>query len=173
MKRRLTILALTALAVVALIGVVLMAPSPTHADGATQIRGTAIDGTSACNPQTDGVDNPTAFPLLFPEEPGGLNGCLYTYAESSQSSPSGTYRERGHEVFVSHDPNKPGTFGTTYLFQAKFDKDGHEIWGRCEHPITADTGTGAFEGVTGRFDIQDNVEGGVLINFSYKGHLRW
>jgi hypothetical protein len=173
MKRRLTILAVTVLAMVALIGVILMAPSPALADGAKQIKGTALDGTGTCDPQADGVAEPTTFPLLFPAEEGGLNGCLYTYAESSQSSPSGTYRERGHEIFVSHDPNNPGTFETTYLFQAKFDENGHEIWGRCEHPITAGTGTGAFKGVTGRINIQDNVEGGVYINFPYKGHLRF
>lgn len=173
MKRRLTILALTALAVVALISVVLMTPSLTHADGAQQIRGTAIDGTNTCDSQADDVDDPTTFPLLFPMEEGGLNGCLYTYAESSEGSPSGTYRERGHEIFVSHDPNHPGRFETTYLFTAKFDENGNEIWGRCEHPITAGTGTEAFEGVTGRFDIKDNVEGGVLINFPYRGHVRF
>ncbi|MBE7556514.1 MAG: hypothetical protein HS126_36140 [Anaerolineales bacterium] len=170
MKRRLTILALTALAVASFISVELTVPAPALAGGAKQIRGTAIDGTGTCDPQTDGVDNPTTFPLFFPVEEGGLNGCLYTYAESSEGSPSGTYRERGHEIFVSHDPNKPGRFETTYLFTAKFDEDGNEIWGRCEHPITAGTGTSAFEGVTGRFDIKDDIAAG---NFPYRGHLRF
>jgi hypothetical protein len=29
---------------------------------------------------------------------------------------------------------------------------------------------GDFEGVTGRFDIKDDLDAG---NFPYKGHLRW
>ena len=42
MKRRLTILTLTALAAVALVGVVWTAPSPALAGGATQISGVAF-----------------------------------------------------------------------------------------------------------------------------------
>ena len=42
MKRRLTILTLTTLAAVALIGVVWTAPSPALAEGATQISGVAV-----------------------------------------------------------------------------------------------------------------------------------
>ena len=90
MKRRLTILMLTALAVVALIGVVLTISSPARAGGATQIRGTALDGINDCIPENDGVADPTIFPLFFPMEEGGLNGCLYSYAESFEESPSGT-----------------------------------------------------------------------------------
>ena len=170
MKRRLTILVLTTLAIVALISVVLTAPTPANAGGATQIRGTAIDGTDDCIPKDDGVDDPTIFPLFFPMEEEGLNGCLYSYAESFEESPGGTIRERGHEIFVSHDPNKLGWFETTYLLTAKFADDGTEIWGRCQHPITEGTGTGDYEGVTGRIDIKDDVDAG---DFPYKGHLRF
>ena len=51
MKRRLTILTLTTLAAVALIGVVSTAPSPALAEGATQISGVAfLTKLSDCAP---------------------------------------------------------------------------------------------------------------------------
>ena len=53
MKRRLTILTLTTLAAVALIGVVLTAPSPAFAGGATQIWGSpfsTIRAVGECAP---------------------------------------------------------------------------------------------------------------------------
>ena len=56
MKRRLTILTLTTLAAVALIGVVLTAPSPALAGGATQISGVAFfDDTRVSVPTLEGV----------------------------------------------------------------------------------------------------------------------
>ncbi|MCB0194432.1 MAG: hypothetical protein KDJ65_20955 [Anaerolineae bacterium] len=135
-----------------------------------KISGTILDGTDLCDYEADGVAEPTIFPLYFPMEEGGLHGCLYSYADSYDESPSGTIRERGHEIFISHDPNNVGTFESTYLFTVKFDEDGNELWGRCQHPIIKGTGTGIFEGVTGRIDIKDDIGAG---NFPYKGHLRW
>ena len=169
MKGRLTILALATLAVVALISIVWTVTSPAHAGGAEQIRGTGIDGSDLCIPEEDGVDTPTIFPLFFPEEEGGLNGCLYSYAESFEISPSGTFRERGKDIFVSHDPAKPGRVMMAYLFTGKLDEDGNEIWGRCQHPIVKGSGTVGFEGVTGRLDFRDDLDAG---NFPYTGHLR-
>ncbi|MCB0213069.1 MAG: hypothetical protein KDJ52_27245 [Anaerolineae bacterium] len=169
MIRQLTDLALIILAMVTLTGVVLIAPTPASAEGATKISGTALDGTDMCDYETDGVDEPTIFPLYFPEDEG-VYGCLYSYAESVDESPSGTIREKGHEIFVSHDPDNPGTFESTYLFTLKLDENGNELWGRCQHPIIAGTGTGVYEGVTGRIDIKDDLEAG---NFPYKGHLQW
>jgi hypothetical protein len=61
---------------------------------------------------------------------------------------------------------------TTYRFTAKY-KDCpnlvEEIFGRCQHPIVEGSGTGDFEGVTGRFDIKDEDP----VAFPYRGHLRW
>ena len=164
MKRRLTILTLTTLAVVAFIGVVSAAPSPAFAGGATQISGVAFfDEDDICDSGSVGAD----FALIMT---GDLEGCLYTFIETAQSSPSGTYRETGTELFV--DSEGAGTFETTYRFEAKYEDVANlagEIFGRCQHPIVEGSGTGIFEGVTGRLDFKDDVETG---NFLYRGHLR-
>src|ERR671914_1443135 len=111
MKRRLTLLTLTTLAVVALIGVVSRAPSPALAEGATQISGIAFfdEGGTCDDPDPEGeVPN---FALIMT---GDLEGCLYTFVDSAKSSPSGTYRETGTERFVAteEDGTVVGTFET-------------------------------------------------------------
>jgi hypothetical protein len=167
MKRRLTILTLTTLAAVALIGVVWTAPSPALAEGATQISGVAVlDEPDECDSGSVDAD----YALIMD---GDLEGCLYTFVETAQSSPSGTYRETGTELFVSSDPEEPGTFRTTYRFEAKYedvDNLAGEIFGRCQHPIVEGSGTGDYEGVSGRLDFKDDVETG---EFFYRGHLRF
>lgn len=180
MKRRLTILALTALAVMALSGVVLTVPTPAHAGGATQFSGI---GYSPGGPNGRACDNPPAFPgdpndvigILALDFTGDLEGCFYSYVLSYESSPSGTYRERGNDIFVGEYKGEAGTFETTYLFTAKFEDvadPATEIHGRCQHPIVAGSGSGVFKGVSGRVDIKD-VIGGDTITFNYRGHLRW
>jgi hypothetical protein len=172
MKRRLTILTLTALAAVALIGVVSTAPSPALAQGATQISGVAVfddpdPEAAVCAP----VPDPYDYALVMS---GDLTGCLYTDVGSAESSPSGTYRETGTELFVgSYLLGEPGTFETTYRFEAKYEDVDNllgEIFGRCQHPIVEGSGTGGFEGVSGRLDFKDDVETG---EFLYRGHLRF
>jgi hypothetical protein len=99
---------------------------------------------------------------------GDLEGCLYTFVESAKCSPSGVYLETGTETFVGQG----GTFRTTYRFEAKYQDCANlavEIHGRCQHPIIAGSGTGPFEGVTGRLDFKDDIEAG---NFPYRGHLK-
>jgi hypothetical protein len=168
MKRRLTILALTTLAAVALIGVVWTAPSPAFAGGATQISGVAFfDEAEApvCAP-VPGYD----YALVMT---GDLEGCLYTDVKTAESSPSGTYRETGTELFVGSYLNGSGTFETTYRFEAKYedvDTLSGEIFGRCQHPIVEGSGTGIFEGVSGYLFFKDEVESGT---FLYRGHLRY
>src|ERR687890_543619 len=165
MKRRLTILTLTTLAAVALIGVVWTAPSPALAEGATQISGEAFfDEADTCDSASVGAD----YALLMT---GDLDGCLYTFVQTAQSSPSGTYRETGTELFVASDGS--GTFETTYRFEAKYedvDALSGEIFGRCQHPIVEGSGTGIFDGVTGQLFFKDEVEAGT---FPYRGHLRY
>ncbi len=70
-----------------------------------------------------------------------------------------------------------GTFWTNYKFEAKYEGCaengsyvGAEIKGRCKHPIVKGSGTGAFEGVTGRLAFIDDVEVG---NYPYRGHLQF
>jgi hypothetical protein len=43
------------------------------------------------------------------------------------------------------------------------------IFERCQHPIVEGSGTGIYEGVSGRLDFRNDVEAG---NYPYKGHLR-
>jgi hypothetical protein len=164
MKRRLTLLALTILAAVAFIGVVSTASSPALAEGASQISGVAFfDEEDICDSSSVGAD----FALIMT---GDLEGCLYTFVETQESSPSGTYRETGTELFVASDG--VSTFETTYRFEAKYedvDTLSGEIFGRCQHPIVEGSGTGIFDGVTGRMDFKDDVQAG---NFPYRGHLR-
>jgi hypothetical protein len=166
MKRRMTLLTLTTLAIVALIGVVWTAPSPALAEGATQIAGVALfDDRGDCDdPEGEGAN----FALIMT---GDLEGCLYTFVETAESSPSGTYRETGTELFVASDGD--GTFETTYRFEAKYedvDTLSGEIFGRCQHPIVEGSGTGIFDSVTGQLFFKDDVEAG---NFPYRGHLQY
>jgi hypothetical protein len=166
MKRGVTILALTALAVVALSSVALTLPSPALAGGATQISGIGYDGTGQCTE----MDADLSL-IMY----GDLEGCLYTFIESAEVSPSGTYRETGTETFVGWYNGKRGTFDTTYRFTAKYGDltdPATEIFGRCQHPIVKDSGTGVFAGVTGRLDFKDNIQPDT-IDFPYRGHLRY
>ena len=167
MKRRLTILTLTTLAVVALIGVVWTAPFPALAQGATQISGVGVfDEEDVCD--IESVDADLALVMT-----GDLQGCLYTFIETAESSPSGTYRETGTELFVGSYLGEPGTFETTYRFEAKYEDVDNlvgEQFGRCQHPIVEGSGTDTFEGVSGRLDFKDDVETG---EFLYRGHLRF
>src|ERR671913_135515 len=113
MKRRLTLLTLSTLAAVAFIGVVSTAPSPALAEGATQISGVAFfDEDDTCDSSSMGAD----FALIMT---GDLEGCLYTFVETAETSPSGTYRETGTELFVASDGD--GSFETTYRFEAKYE----------------------------------------------------
>ena len=146
------------------------APTPAFAGGATQISGVAVyDDPGECV-DPEGADA-TYVPL---DMTGDLEGCLYTFVEDSKSSPSGTYRETGTEVFVGSWGDDTGTFETTYRFEAKYeDLDADpliEIFGRCQHPIVKGSGTGVFEGVTGILLFKDDIEAG---DFPYRGHLRY
>jgi hypothetical protein len=168
MKRRSTILTLTTLAAVALIGVVSTAPSPALAEGATQISGVAFFEEPGECVDPEGVGDDYALDM-----DGDLEGCLYTFVETADCSPSGTYRETGTELFVGEYNGEVGTFRTTYKFEAKYEDCPNlvgEIFGRCQHPIVEGSGTGIFEGVTGRLDFKDEVESGT---FFYRGHLRY
>src|SRR5829696_5201195 len=141
------------------------APSPELAGGTTQISGLGSYDVS-CDPNSVGA----SYAILLT---GDLEGCLYTFVETAQSSPSGTYRETGTELFVGSTSEGAGTFETTYRFEAKYEDvndPATEIFGRCQHPIVEGSGTGVFEGVSGILLFKDDIEAG---NFPYRGHLRW
>jgi hypothetical protein len=147
------------------------APSPALAGGATQISGVGFYADDArvhvtCDdPEGEGADYAVVMTGDLEE------GCLYAFVETAVSSPSGTYRETGTELFVASDGS--GTFRTTYRFEAKYEDPtdpATEIFGRCQHPIVKGSGTGIYEGVSGILLFKDDVEAG---NFPYRGHLRW
>jgi hypothetical protein len=168
LKRRSTGRMLAALAIVALMSVLMLAPSPVLADGATQISGVGYWATaSECNDASVGDFD---FALRMT---GDLEGCHYVFIETAECTPSGTYRETGTEVFVGQYEGEYGTFGTTYRFTAKYEDCTNlvgEILGRCQHPIADSSGDGTFEDVSGRLDFRDDIEAGT---FPYTGHLRW
>lgn len=158
----------TVLKVVTILSFVLAAVSPALAAGATQISGIGYwPGPGACtDPEGAGAD----YAVLMT---GDLEGCHYTFVETSVCSPSGTYNETGTEIFVGEYNGGTGTFNTTYRFTAKYEDCpafAGEVVGRCQHPIVVDSGRGVFEGVTGRIDFKDDV---VAVNFPYRGHLSW
>ncbi len=159
----------TVLVAATLLALILAVPAAL-AGGATQISGEAVlDEADICNSASEGAD----YALLMS---GALQGCLYTFVDDEpQSSPSGTYRETGTERFGGAYLGESGAFETTYRFEAKYEDvdplpPSGEIFGRCQHPIVEGSGTGIFEGVSGRLDFKDEVESGT---FFYRGHLRY
>ncbi|MHC4405352.1 MAG: hypothetical protein ACYTG0_37375 [Planctomycetota bacterium] len=156
-------------AVVTATAALVLAPvsSPASGEEATQISGIGfLNFGKPCYPKRVGAD----FAIHMVE--GDLLGCHYVFVEDGVCSESGTYREWGTEMFVGWYNGGFGTFETTYLFTAKLeDCDlSAEIFGRCQHPIVEGSGTGVFDGVTGRIDIKDDIETGELF---YRGHLQW
>ena len=142
--------------------------------GSPQISGIGyFDDSGAC---TDDVTGPEGQSPDFANiMTGDLKGCLYVFVDpdSIRETPSGVYIERGAEIYVgSGDDGDNGTFMTTYLFTAKFDESGQKF-GRCQHPIVAGSGTGDYDGVRGRLDFKDSIEGGIAVNFPYTGHLNY
>jgi hypothetical protein len=145
---------------------------PASAGGATQISGIGYFAEPGeCN---DPVMGPNGQgPDIALNMTGDLNGCHYVFVETSTCSPGGIYQETGTEMYVgSGASGDKGTFQTTYRFTAKFvdcTTLAEEIHGRCQHPIIAGSGTGDFEGVTGRLDFKDDIEN---LNFPFRGHLQ-
>jgi len=143
--------------------------SANNGTGATQISGVGYYATTG---ECDYVSQGAAFALKMT---GNLEGCLYTFIDDFECSPSGTYREEGREYFVGTYNGQSGTFWTTYKFEARYENCnggplGAEIFGRCQHPIVTGSGTGVFNGVTGQINFKDDVEAG---NFPYRGQLRF
>jgi hypothetical protein len=138
-----------------------------RAGGMTQISGIGVwAGEGECT-----ALDPADYDFAVRYTEGDLIGCLYITVLTAESSPSGTYRETGTEFYdIVGGTFGTGTFSTTYRFTGKYDDSGAEIFGRCQHPLVAGSGTGDFEGATGRIDMKDDVETG---EFLYRGHLGW
>lgn len=136
------------------------------ATGAEQVSGSSV-GAAACTSPPAGMTVHYVIPME-----GNLDGCIYGTVTGSRSHPSGTYQETADEIFVGSYGGRTGTFRLTENFTAKFGADTFTgaKFGRCQHPIIAGSGTGGFEGVTGRVDFKDDVDTG---NVSFTGHLRF
>jgi len=151
------------LAAAACVAAMMMAvPRPASAEEATRISGIGYFGDPEDCPEE-------ATLVLFLT--GDLEGHLCAFAETGVFTNSGTYVETGTELYV--DADGLGTFETTYRFEAKYAEIGNfdsEIFGRCQHVIVEGTGTGIFEGVTGRIDFKDDIDAG---NFPYRGSLQF
>ena len=134
-----------------------------------QISGTAVYDGSTCPAPPSGYEDFDSYPGLLLS--GSLQGCWYTKVETSRTTPSGVYLESGREVFVgSLNGGDSGVFATTYKFESKFSGS-TEIFGRCQHPLVAGSGTGGFAGATGRVDIKDIVADPSNVYYVYRGHI--
>lgn len=152
--------------------------SPVSAGGVTQISGEGelvYIGYDAENPPEvcsedvfpGTANDPDQYAL---ELTGDLTGCLYGLVTDFRFHPSGTYQEIADEIFVGSWGELEGTFELTEFFTAKFDETGAQIWGRCQHPVTTDSGTDGFaDGIKGRLDFKDDVDLGIAF---YTGHLK-
>ncbi len=158
---------MTRLALAAAAAVLVLAPAGVAgAGGATQISGTTND--NVCDSPPDGFGTVDyVIPIT-----GDLDGCVYGSVTSSREHPSGTYQEVADEVFVGSWNGEEGTFEMTENFTAKYGADTltGAYFGRCKHPIVTGSGTGVFEGVSGRLDFKDDVDAGTA---DYRGHLRF
>ena len=143
--------------------VMVVVPAGSAVAGTTQLSGVA-NFAEECGGQV------SDFTLVIE---GDLDGCWYTSVETGMETPSGVHIETGTEVFVgcmnTDGVESCGFFTTTYRFEAKVAANGDQIFGRCQHPIVSGSGTGDFEGATGRLDFKDKVETGEAL---YKGHIK-
>ena len=164
MRTKIRRLAMFGMLMGGLLGTGLMAP--VSAAGTTQIGGDAGYDPIACDSPPAGF---TSYPGL--RLTGSLDGCLYTGVVDTKFTPSGGWIETGHEMFVgSLNGGATGTFTTDYRFQGKYEADFTvEVHGRCQHPIAAGSGTGGFDGATGRLDFKDII--GDTVTYVYRGHI--
>jgi hypothetical protein len=134
--------------------------------GTTQVSGIAVFNNDCQPPVGSPPGDLGDYPPI--ELSGSLQGCWYTYVSESQFNRSGTYIERGTEIFVGCFNGLCGTIETTYTFTAKYVDDtfAEEIHGRCHHPIV--NGTEGFEGAEGLVLFKDDV---VNLKFDYRGHI--
>jgi hypothetical protein len=151
---------------------------PVAAQGVAQVEGTAVPYPAApatCNP---GASGPVDYILAMPAGSGDLVGCLYGSVQSGAISPAGTVSQWTVETFIGCLDNRCGSFQLQAHITSKFEEAPPvgQLFGRCQHKIVAGSGTGDFEGLTGRLDFKDiisrNADGDVVgVVFDYRGHL--
>ena len=130
-----------------------------------------FDDTDACKSASQGA----TFALTMT---GDLEGCLYVFVDEF-SCTFGHYLETGRELFIGTYQGKSGSFRTTYDVQGKYEGcnpdgsyAGAQISGQCQHYIVKGSGTGVFAGITGRFDMTDDVTA-TPTNYPYIGDLKF
>jgi hypothetical protein len=138
-------------------------------------QGTPISGNSTFA-TTDECDFKSQGATYALKMTGDFEGCMYTFITFSECI-NGYYYEEGTEHFVGTYKGEPGEFQTSYRSLGKYEgctdgaaPSGAEIMGFCDHPIIKGSGTGAFEGVTGRYFMIDNVKKG---EYPYRGELKF
>lgn len=137
---------------------VLALAAPANAGGVAQVSGIAVyDGNSDEPGNCDELESVLTLELIS----GDLIGCWYTTDATATATPSGVVHELGTETFIGEWNGVPVEFVTVYRFTGKFEVDGTEIHGRCQHPIVSGD-------VGGRIDFKDDVATG---EFVYRGHL--
>lgn len=156
--------AITTASSVVLFGV---APATAAGNGATQVAG-QTDATPCTTPPAGYEDSQDPNLGYSFHIHGDLTGCIYGVITEGRFHPAGTYQEIADEIFVS-DANPADTFEMTELYTAKFNPDFSLVFARCKHPIVSGSGTGAFDGVSGRLDFKDDVDTGIAY---YTGHLK-
>ena len=156
----------------AMASMLLVGATPAGANGATQVSG-ATSGEIECPGPPEGFGTAD---YVIPID-GDLTGCIYGVITEARCHPGGTYQEVADEIFVK-DGDPSSTFELTEFYTAKFDFgepcdfgtiEGQQF-GRCKHPIVSGSGTGEYEGVSGRLDFKDDVDAGTA---TYTGHLRY
>ena len=160
--------ALTMFSATVLIG--LGSPAGAANNGTTQVAGSTDSAACAGGPG-DWASPDYAFHIS-----GDLNGCVYGLVTDARCHPSGMYQEVADEIFVS-DANGADTFRMTEFFRAKFVFDTPcdfetitaQVHGGCQHGIVAGSGTGVFDGVSGKLHFKDDVVAGTA---DYTGQLR-
>lgn len=134
--------------------------------GTTQVSGSGVFNIECQPPVGEAPDDPgKTYPPI--DMSGSLDGCWYTYVAEARATSSGAYLEQGSELFVGClNGTACGSFTTVYTFTGKFEEDGAEIHGRCEHRIV--DGTGDFAGAKGVLTFKDDV---VNLVFDYRGQI--
>ena len=159
---------LVVVATVAAMAVSLLAAPVSAAPAAKNVHFSGVGipggpGDYGCTANPDGV--PTYVILMT----GDLEGCIYGYELSYKELPNGIFQTRDHEYFFGTFNGKSGSWEMDEHFTSKWNADGSQKYGRCQHPIIKGTGTGDFTGVTGRVDFKDDVDLGVA---NYRGHVK-
>ena len=148
-------------------GAALVVVVATAMAGTTHVSGSGVYN-AACTPPAGTVPADTGdYPPL--DMAGSLDGCWYTYVSDAKVNSSGTYQEKGTELFVGrlNGPTTCGQFTTTYTFTGKFTENFEaEIHGRCQHAVTGTTG--GFAGRSGVIQFKDDVDTGI---FYYRGNI--